>query len=102
MDSRMGGGGGGMERMYEIVNAAVYDIKFSHYVRQSSHSVEYSINCINCEYCFGCVGLRSKKFCIFNRQYSEDEYWNLADEIKTRMLERGEDGEVFPILISPY
>ncbi|OHA00301.1 MAG: hypothetical protein A3C07_03690 [Candidatus Sungbacteria bacterium RIFCSPHIGHO2_02_FULL_47_11] len=102
MDITIAGAGGGMERMYEIVNAATYDIKFSHYVRQSSHSVEYSINCLNCEHCFGCVGLRNKKFCIFNRQYSEDEYWKLADETKTRMLERGEYGEFFPISMSPY
>ncbi|MDA1038427.1 MAG: hypothetical protein O2877_01935 [bacterium] len=58
-------------------------------------NLEYSLNCQNCEDCFGCVGLNRKKFCIFNKQYSEEEYWQKLDGIKTHMLERGEYGDVF-------
>jgi hypothetical protein len=43
------------------------------------------------------VGLRRKKFCIFNNQYSEEEYWKKLDELKTIMLSRGEYGE-FPLM----
>jgi len=28
----------------------------------------------NCSYCFGCVSLRNKKYCIFNEQYTKEEY----------------------------
>ncbi|MFH1253542.1 MAG: hypothetical protein V1664_04405 [Candidatus Uhrbacteria bacterium] len=57
---------------------------------------EYSFHCFNCENCFGCVGLQHKKFCILNRQYSEEEYWIELDKIKSAMLERGEYGNFFP------
>jgi hypothetical protein len=30
--------------------------------------------CADCEYCFGCVGLEFKKYHIFNKPYSPDEY----------------------------
>lgn len=54
--------------------------------------VEYSINCYDCEQCFGCVGLRRKKFHILNKPYSEEEYWKRVDELKCAMLDRGEYG----------
>lgn len=58
--------------------------------------VEYSEICISCEHCFGCIGLKRKQFCIFNVQYSEEEYWKKLDEIKSEMLTRGEYGQFFP------
>ena len=61
---------------------------------------EYCINCYECENCFGCVGLNRKKFCIFNKQYSEEEYWQKLDEIKCAMLDRGEYGQGFPVKFS--
>jgi hypothetical protein len=59
-------------------------------------NVEYSSFLYECENCFGCLGLRHKKFCIFNKQYSEEEYWAKLDEIKCAMLDRGEYGQFFP------
>lgn len=64
--------------------------------------VEYSELLTACEHCFGCIGLKHKKFCIFNKQYAEEEYWPLVDAIKTAMLERGEYGEYFPYRVSPF
>lgn len=34
----------------------------------------YSYGCDSCHDVFGCVSLRNKSFCIFNRQLSEEEY----------------------------
>jgi len=31
-------------------------------------------NCSNCQNCVGCVNLKSKSYCIFNEQYSKEEY----------------------------
>ncbi|MEK7105374.1 MAG: hypothetical protein AAB865_01690 [Patescibacteria group bacterium] len=75
-------------------------IRFS-YLSVQSQNLEYCIHCYNCENCFGCVGLQRKKFCIFNKQYTEDEYWKKLDEIKCRMLDAGEYGEYFPLSMSP-
>jgi len=66
-----------------------------------SRDLEYCNNCHDCESCFGCVGLRNKKFHIFNKQYTEEEYWKKVDELKCAMLDRGEYGEFFPLDLSP-
>jgi len=52
--------------------------------------------CIDCEYCFGCVGLRKKKYCILNKQYSEEEYKKLIVTIQQDMEKSGEWGKFFP------
>lgn len=31
-------------------------------------------DCVGCTSCFGCTGLRNKSYCIFNEQYSKEEY----------------------------
>ncbi|MEK7665599.1 MAG: hypothetical protein AAB337_01825 [Patescibacteria group bacterium] len=82
------------------VALASHNIKFS-FVAYQSQDCEYVVNCYNCEHCFGCVGLNRKKFNIFNKQYSEQDYWRLVDEIKCAMLERGEYGRFFPAAYSP-
>ncbi len=53
--------------------------------------------CEDCEYCFGCVGLRKKKYCIFNKQYSEKEYNELMLRITQYMKQTGEWGKFFPL-----
>jgi len=50
------------------------NIKFSIMCRDGLN-LEYSAECNNCENCFACVGLKNKKFHIFNKPYSEEEYW---------------------------
>ncbi|HLD17940.1 MAG TPA: hypothetical protein VJB99_02580 [Patescibacteria group bacterium] len=65
-----------------------------------SRNLEYCFLCVSCEDCFGCVGLKHKRFHIFNRPYSEEEYWKRVDEIKTKMLERGEYGMIFSAAMS--
>jgi len=64
--------------------------------------VEYSELCVSCEHCFGCIGLKRKKYCIFNVQYTEEEYWKKLDEIKSAMIRRGEYGEFFPYRTSLF
>lgn len=72
-----------------------YDVRFSSFCTRCV-DVEYSEYLTDCEHCFGCIGLSKKKYCIFNIQYTEDEYWRLVDALKTAMLQRGEYGEFFP------
>ena len=66
-----------------------------------SQNLEYCYNCHDCENCFGCSSLRQKKFHIFNKPYTEEEYWRRVDEIKCAMLNHGEYGEFFPLEVSP-
>ena len=37
-------------------------------------NVWFSKDCRGCSNCFGCVNLRAKSYCIFNEQYSKEEY----------------------------
>jgi len=71
------------------------------YSCKSCQNLEYCMACYNCENCFGCVGLNRKQFYIFNKEYSEDEYWQLVDQIKCQMLDSGEYGQFFPLAFSP-
>ena len=75
------------------------------------HNTEYSFNCHNCSDIFACHGLRNKKYCIFNKEYSKEEYFSLREKIINHMNEmpyidkKGsvyKYGEFFPIEISPF
>jgi hypothetical protein len=44
--------------------------------------------CMSCSDCFGCVGLTHKQYCIFNKQYSEDEYHKKVAELKKESPEK--------------
>lgn len=57
----------------------------------------YLDNCEECEYCFGCVGMRKKKYCILNKQYTKEEYESLVEKIKADMKNRGEWGKFWPL-----
>lgn len=91
------------ERTYEVVTSMGNNVLFSLYIRVSA-DIEYSSECTNCEKCFGCVGLKNKKFHIFNKAYSENDYWKLVDEIKSKMLINEEYGELFSLSLGlfPY
>ena len=41
---------------------------------KDSYNISLSRDCINCHDIVGCVGLRSKSYCIFNVSYSKEEY----------------------------
>ena len=57
---------------------------------------EYIDMCKDVEYCFGCVGLKKKKYCILNKQYTKEEYEKLKKQIIEDMEKRGEYGEYLP------
>lgn len=81
-------GGGGLETAYESFDVGVGGnrIYFSNVV-YSSRDVEYSTNCYSCSNLFGCTGLRSKSYCIFNKQYTKEEYFALREKIVAHMME---------------
>jgi len=66
----------------------------------SSRYSEYLDLCIECEYCFGCVSLKKKKYCILNKQYNKEEYEALKDKIISEMKKREEYGKFLPYSMS--
>lgn len=67
-----------------------------------SNFMYYCSDCFSCNECFGCVGLRNKKYHIFNQEYTRDEYYQKVSEIVSAMTAAGEWGEFYPIKYSPF
>ncbi len=62
------------EKCYECVDA--FKCFNSNYLNDCGNTIDsfYSYDCTNCHDVFGCVRLKNKSFCIFNRQLTESEY----------------------------
>jgi hypothetical protein len=83
-------------------------------VGRDSHRVLFSCltyNGTNITYCYSCregcsnlfgnVSLKRKHYCVFNKQYSKEEYETLVAKIIDHMQRTGEWGKFFPISICP-
>lgn len=68
----------------------------------SSQNLTYCFQCHNCSHCFGCSGLKRKQYCVFNKQYSKDEYEALVSAIMAHMENTKEWGEFFPLALSGF
>ncbi len=78
-------GMGSSELIYEAISPEeVNNCKFL-MATDSSHDVEYGLFCQSSGFLFGCVGLRSKEYCILNKKYSKEEYNKLVTKIKKDM-----------------
>ncbi|MFA6273706.1 MAG: hypothetical protein WC662_00920 [Candidatus Paceibacterota bacterium] len=70
----------------------------SHY----SHDIWYSDKCNSSSDLFGCVAVNKKKYCILNKEYSKEEYFELKEKIIEHMKKTGEWGQFFPIGTSGF
>ena len=111
-DSYDGYGLGLVELLYESVDAGVNGSRqlFVFTVWECLNA-EYCFNCHGCNNIFGCIGLRNKNYCIFNKQYSKEEFFKLRERIIEQMNKipyfdkKGNEyryGEYFPTEISPF
>src|SRR3990167_1931595 len=50
-----------------------------------SRNISYSDLCLNSSNLFACIGLRNKQYCIFNKQYTKEEYEELVPKIIKHM-----------------
>jgi len=62
----------------------------------------FTMECHSCTDCFACVGLKNKQYCVFNKQYTKEEYESLAAKILEHMQKTNEWGEFFSPAKSPY
>ncbi len=53
----------------------------------------YCLECHGCSDCFGCVGLKKKKYCVLNKQYSKQEYEKLVAKIIEHMRRPAKGGQ---------
>ena len=76
------------ERCYECID--VYqcsNLQYSQECIECSNS-KYLYNCRNCSDCYGCVNVRNKSYCIYNEQFTPEQY---KEEIKKFDIQRFED-----------
>ena len=62
----------------------------------------YCDYCMYSENCFWCVWLKNKSYCIFNKQYTKEQYEELVPRIIEKMQKTWEWWEFFPSSISPF
>ena len=101
------------ERVYEASSNGIQcaDMRFTNECWAQAINLEYCSNCPGSKNLFGCIGLRNAEYCIFNKQYSKEEFEALVPKIRAQMMEipylteKGRQyryGEFFPIEISPF
>jgi hypothetical protein len=86
------------ELLYEcmVCGMNVRNLLFCNECWLGDQNLIYCSMCNNCSDCFGCVGLQRKAYCIFNKQYTKEEYEALVPRIIERMRADGEWGEFLP------
>lgn len=101
-----------LSNSYEVVDTG-YDATrnlfavFTH----TCQNTNYTYACKNSKDLFGCVGLRSKQYCVLNKQYTKEEYEALVPKIIEHMdampymdkkVRVYKYGEFFPAELSPF
>ncbi len=90
------------ELCYEYLGAYQNSrLLFSKFCNQVSDAF-YCDSCFTSKNLFGCIGIRSGEYCIFNKQYSKEEYEELVPRIIEHMQNTEEWGEFFTTSISPF
>ena len=96
-----------------LLGNTFYNVAFSESCANNVSNLLYCRYCENgCKDLFGCIGLQHKQYCVFNKQYSKEEYEQLVPKIIEHMRTplrspsgsyAGQEwGEFFPHKLSPY
>jgi hypothetical protein len=96
--------GEGSEKVLESeeVGDNAYNIAFCQHC-WGSNNLLYCIGLVNnSRNCFGCVNLKGAEYCIFNKQYTKEEYEKKVAAIIEHMKKTGEWGEFFPMKMSYF
>jgi hypothetical protein len=94
--------GGEQQRCYESITPDFsYKALFTIFC-WSCTDVWYSDMCHGCRDCFGCIGLKNQQYCIFNKQYSKDDYYSTIAKIISKMQQDNQRWEFFPRQDSPF
>jgi len=91
----------GLEQSYFVCSSLGGQRMLFDFLAYYCSDTYYTMECHHCNHLFGCASLRHKNHCIFNKEYSKEEYEKLAGRIVEHMIETGEWGEYFPTAIAP-
>ncbi len=94
-----------------VVGYNTSNLKFCFSCWGDVKNLEYSMRCGGSSDLFGCIGLRNKQYCILNKKYTKEEYFEMVEKIKKHMndmpyLDKKGNvykyGEFFPMEFSLY
>ena len=96
--------GSNLQESYEICDTGAnsYHMLFTQDGHMTSAELTYCWYMETSKNCFGCANMLRKNHCIFNKQYSKEEYEKLTAKITEHMIKTGEWGEFLPMTISPF
>ena len=105
-------GGGEASLMYEGIDAGIEASReLFAMITHSCLDTYYTYMCFSSKNLFGCIGMRGKQYCILNKQYTKEEYFELVPKIIEQMKnvpyvdKKGKiykHGEFFPSELSPF
>jgi len=67
-----------------------------------NQEVSYTENCHSSKHLFGCCAIKHGQYCILNKEYTKEEYFQLRDKLIKHMKTTGEWGEFFPASMSNF
>lgn len=69
------------EHCFECVNVRKCYRAFYSSDSEDSYDIYFSKNLVGCSNCFGCTNLRKQQYCIYNEQYSKEDYEKRINEL---------------------
>lgn len=84
------------------VGLNISEVYFSTSCWEGSRMNFYSHKCNNCQFIFGCSGLRNKSYCIFNKEYTKDEWEETVKKIIKQMQKEWTWGEYLDPKYAPF
>lgn len=92
----------GIELCYNstMIGYQIYNCAFCYDLLENCNNLFYCISSFASKNSIACFGLRHHEHCILNKQYTQEEYEELAPKVIEKMQADGEWGEGFPIHMS--
>jgi hypothetical protein len=94
--------GYGSSLCYESLSISLWKQSISTIFTKETEKCLFSVNLFTCSNCFWCIWLRNKSYCIFNKQYTKEEYETEVAKIIDHMQITGEWWEFFDPSLSPF
>ncbi len=103
--------------MYDVVDGWGPELHHVYWVNGVAINTEHAYlschipNCSNvfycfytesCSYCFGCIGLKNKQYCIFNKQYDKETWHEKVNELFHIIDTEWMTWEFFPASVNPF
>lgn len=91
-----------LEASYEVLTGNKTNRAYFCHLPSTSSDIYYSDYCSATRNAFGCAGLKSGEYVVFNKKYSKESFEDLKRKITEHMQKTGEWGEFFPVALSPF